>query len=173
MGATLYAYGALYINDYYGISCLNATDGSRLWYTYLSREDVAEFISYSFDRIYVVTQAGVLFVLNALTGAKESYYYFGNLQMSSAPVPYNDSIYMGTNDWNVYCFGEARTMSASAASAASPSVSALQAQAPSIITQETPATASSTPTIAYVTLMVTVAIIATAAASVLIFRKRK
>ena len=172
IGTPLYAYGAIYINDYYGISCLNATDGSRIWYSYLSREDLAS-PTYAYGRIYVVTEARVIYVLNAWTGAKLSYYVAG-AQMRSSPTPYNGNLYVGCCDWNVYCFGDSRIMSAQPATVASSSVSSLQAQSPSIITPETPATASSTPTIAYVTLIVAVAIVATAAvALVLMFRKRK
>ena len=170
--AMLYAYGVVYFNDYYGITCLNATTGAEIWYTYLSRENDAQGLAYAYGRIYTVNELGVLYVLGSLTGEKFSYYALTS-QIHSTPSLYNGNLYVGCYDWNLYCFGEARTMPSSSVSAASASVSSLQAQAPSTITQETPATASSTPTIAYVTLMVTVAIIATAAASVLIFRKRK
>jgi outer membrane protein assembly factor BamB len=111
-GAPLYAYGVIYINDYYSISALNATNGVRIWSTYLSREDLSQAITYSYGRLYVVNQAGVFYVLDAYTGAKLSYYEFGTVQIFSAPMPYNGSVYVGANDWNLYCFGDARIMSA-------------------------------------------------------------
>jgi outer membrane protein assembly factor BamB len=114
MNAPLYKYGRLYLNDYYGISCLNAANGSELWYTYISRENVAQGLVYAYGRVYTVTDFGVLYVLDALTGAKLSYYEFGGYQMHSAPSVYNGNLYVGCNDWNLYCFGDARVMAASA-----------------------------------------------------------
>jgi outer membrane protein assembly factor BamB len=111
MNAPLYKYGKLYLNDFYGISCLNATDGTELWYSYISRENIAQGLTYSCGRVYTVTEFGVLYVLDALTGEKLSYYEFGGYQMHSSPSLYNGNLYIGCNDWNLYCFGEARLMS--------------------------------------------------------------
>jgi outer membrane protein assembly factor BamB len=168
----LYVDGLLYMNNYYSIDCVNASDGTTVWSTYMSREDISGGITYAPGRVYVVTEVRCVYVLDAVTGAKLSY-YVTNGQMRSAPVPYDGNLYVGCSDWNLYCFGNAQSdaasSSSSATSVASSSVSSLQAQAPSTITAETLA-AASTPTIAYVILIVTVAIIA---AAVLIFRKRK
>lgn len=106
LNAMLYKYGTLYFNDFYGITALNALNGSEVWHAYLSRENLAQGLSCAYGRIYTVNEAGVLYVLDALTGEKLSYYYFGNLQMHSIPTPWNGSLYVGTNDWNVYCFEE-------------------------------------------------------------------
>ncbi len=50
----LYKYGKIYMNDFYGIVCLNATTGNQTWYTYLSRENLAQGLAYSYNRIYTV-----------------------------------------------------------------------------------------------------------------------
>jgi hypothetical protein len=102
----LYKYGTLYFNDFYGIVALNALNGSEVWYAYLSRESLAQGLSYAYGRVYTVDEAGTLYVLDSLTGKKLSYYEFGNLQMHSMPTPYNGSLYLGTNDWNLYRFDE-------------------------------------------------------------------
>jgi outer membrane protein assembly factor BamB len=104
LDAPLYKYGVVYVNNFYGISAINATDGSSTWFTYLSREDISQGISYSYGRIYVVTMLGVLYVLDANTGAKLSYHEFG-YQLQSMPSLYNGYVYLGCNDWNVYCLG--------------------------------------------------------------------
>ena len=52
----LYKYGRLYFNDFYGTTCLDATDGTELWHTYLSRETFAQGVTYAYGRIYVVTE---------------------------------------------------------------------------------------------------------------------
>jgi outer membrane protein assembly factor BamB len=161
--APLYAYGAIYINDYYSISCINATNGARVWSTYLSREDISQGISYAYGRIYVVDELGVLYVLNAQTGAKDSYYSFG-YQMHCMPTLYNGYLYVGTNDWNVYCFGDARLMSSSSSAAAvAAPVSSLQAQTSASIT---PANAASTPIAEYAAVTAAVASVAVVAAVV-------
>ncbi|MCW4016322.1 MAG: PQQ-binding-like beta-propeller repeat protein [Candidatus Bathyarchaeota archaeon] len=109
--AILYKYGRVYFCDYYGISCRNATDGTELWYTYLSRETFSPGLSYAYQRIYVVTEAQVLYVLDALTGEKISYYGEFNGHIWSTPTPYNGNLYVGCIDWGLYCFEESRTAS--------------------------------------------------------------
>jgi len=111
MTAPLYKYGLLYINDYYGVSCINANDGSEVWYTYLSREDLCQGLTYAYARVYTVNEFGALYVLDSLTGQKLSYYNFGGYQMHSSPSLYNGNLYIGCNDMNLYCFGDARLMS--------------------------------------------------------------
>jgi len=170
MDALLYKYGALYFGDYYGISCLNATNGKAVWFTYLSREVNMQGLTYAYGRVYVVTEAGVLYVLDASTGAKLSYYEFGNFQMHSLPVPYNGNLYVGAPDWNMYCFGDSRVMSAAAPQASVSSVSSLQAQEPSVITPFAPA---STPTTAYIAIAVAVIAVAASAAAVVVLRRRR
>lgn len=122
--APLYKYGRIYMNDYYGVVCINATDGSEIWFSWLSRENLAPSLAYAYGRVYTVNEVGVLYVLDALTGEKLSYYQFGTYQMHGSPTPYNGSLYLGLNDWNMYCFGEARLMSSE--SSPSPSISSQQ-----------------------------------------------
>jgi outer membrane protein assembly factor BamB len=110
MNAPLYKYGKLYMNDFYGTTCLNSTDGTELWYTWLSRENLMQGITYSYGRVYTVNEVGVLYVLDAITGEKLSYYEFGGYQMHGSPTPYHGNLYIGCNDWNLYCFGEDRLM---------------------------------------------------------------
>jgi outer membrane protein assembly factor BamB len=106
--AMLYEYGRVYFNNFYGISCVNAFNGTELWYTFLSRENLAQGLSYSYGRIYTVNENGVLYVLDALTGQKLSYYAFsgGGAQLHSMPTPYNGSLYVASLNWNLYCFDE-------------------------------------------------------------------
>jgi outer membrane protein assembly factor BamB len=112
--AILYKYGRVFFNDYYGYVCLNATDGTELWYTYLGRESFAQGTSYSYNRLYVVTDTRTLFVLDALTGKKLSYYEGMGL-LRSVPTPYNGDLYVSSLDFGVYCFGEAKLMGATIA----------------------------------------------------------
>ena len=103
----LYKYGIVYLTDFYGITAVNAFNGSELWHTYLSRENSSPGMSYSYGRVYTVNEAGALDVLDALTGEKLSYYQLGHTTLKSVPTPYNGSLYLGSRDWNLYCFEEA------------------------------------------------------------------
>ena len=105
----LYKYGKVYFSNYYGVSCVNAFNGSELWYTWLSRENIAQGLSYSYGRIYAVNENGVLYVLDSLTGQKLSYHDFvgGGAQLHSMPTPYNGSLYITSLNWNLYRFDEA------------------------------------------------------------------
>jgi len=105
----LYKYGRLYFNDFYGITCLNSSDGTEIWHKWMSRENMAQGLSYSCLKIYAVTDLGVLYVLDAISGEKLSYYEFAptRCQLHSMPVPYNGSLYLGADDWHMYCFEEA------------------------------------------------------------------
>jgi len=166
--AMLYKYGRLYFNDFYGVVCLNATNGQEIWYTYLSREINAQGSSYAYGRVYVATESGVLFVLDALNGHKLSYNEFGGttVQIHSVATPYDGKLYLGTQDWNMYCFGEARLMSAKSevGSVDTP----VQAVIP--VSSNTIATTNASTT-AYATIAVAT-LVAITAASILIKRRK-
>ncbi|MCW4019128.1 MAG: PQQ-binding-like beta-propeller repeat protein [Candidatus Bathyarchaeota archaeon] len=108
----LYRGGVVYFQDYYGITAVDAFNGTELWHTYLSRETTSPGLSYSFGRIYTVNEAGALYVLDASTGEKLSYYQFEHTSLKSVPTPYNGSLYVCCADYNLYCFEEAPTTQA-------------------------------------------------------------
>jgi outer membrane protein assembly factor BamB len=106
----LYQYGRVYFNNFYGLSCVNAFNGTELWYSWLSRENFATGFSYSYGRIYTPNENGALYVLDSLTGKKLSYYEFDNnaaASLHSIPTPYNGSLYVTALNWNLYRFDEA------------------------------------------------------------------
>lgn len=105
--AMLYKFGRVYYNDFYGVTALDAKTGKEIWHTYLSRENLAGGLSYSFGRIYTATATGVIFVLDAITGDKISDFDLGGSKMMSVPTPYNGSLFVTTNDWRLLRFKEA------------------------------------------------------------------
>ncbi|MCW4019107.1 MAG: PQQ-binding-like beta-propeller repeat protein [Candidatus Bathyarchaeota archaeon] len=105
----LYHGGLVYLSDYYSTSCVNATTGIKVWSTYMSREGLAPGLSYSYGVVYVVNEVGTLYVLDAATGAKQSWYQLGGDELHSIPTPYNGSLYLTSMDWKLYCFEEAPT----------------------------------------------------------------
>jgi len=63
--AACYAYGQLFVGDFYDVTSLNATNGKTMWNLYLSREVNNQGITYGYGRVYVATEAGVLYVIEA------------------------------------------------------------------------------------------------------------
>jgi outer membrane protein assembly factor BamB len=173
--APCYAYGVVYIGNFYDVSALNATNGETIWDLYLSREINHGGITYSYNQIYFATETGALYVVDAETGAKLSYHEFGTQTMRSTAVPYNGNLYIGCTDSNMVCFGEARVMSAASPAVVPtvspvvlPSVLPAQTTLPSIAPQPT----SGVPTTTYIAIAAVVVIIAVIAAA-LVLRRRK
>ena len=186
INAPLYKYGKIYMNDFYGIVCLNATNGTEVWYTYLSREDISEGLAYSFGRIYAVTESRCLYVLDAQGGSKISYYDNLGSLMHSMPSLYNGSLYVGCEDWNLYCFADSKPATITPEVTPAPSPTATPTPAPSPSPTPT-ATATPTPiaspspvsetgtgigTEVYIA-VAAVVVIAVVAAAAIMLRKRK
>jgi hypothetical protein len=57
--------------------------------------------------VYAINEVGTLYVLDASTGAKYSWYQLGGDELHSIPTPYNGSLYLTSMDWALYCFEEA------------------------------------------------------------------
>jgi hypothetical protein len=106
-GTILYAEGKLYMADeLFWFGCYDATNGSLLWRTYLARE-IFGSATYSVGKVYIGMDNRVLFVLNAETGEKLSWYDgFESNWVWSAPALYNRNLYIGSIDGNIYCFEE-------------------------------------------------------------------
>jgi outer membrane protein assembly factor BamB len=105
--AVLSANGIEYFNDYYSIVAVNATDGSTIWNTYIQRETCTQTLSYSNGKIYAASMSGLVYVLDAKTGAKLSYGYVSAGELGATPVPYAGKLYVAAGDWTITCFGEA------------------------------------------------------------------
>jgi outer membrane protein assembly factor BamB len=175
INAPLYNNGKVFMNDFYGIVCLNVTDGTEVWYTYLSREDVSEGLAYSFGRLYVVIESRVLHVLDAQNGAKISYYDQFGSQMHSAPALYNGSLYVGCQDWNLYCFSDPQPAPLTpipmpvSTPTATPTVVPTATVSPSVV----PEPEASPSTDMYVIAAAAAVIIVVVAVAAVILRKRK
>jgi len=100
----VYANGKVYTQDLFAIMCLNSTDGTVIWQTFLARE-IYGSITYSLGRIYTSNEQRAVYVLDAETGEKLSFYDLGSMVWST-PNLYNGRVYIGGQDWNVYCLEE-------------------------------------------------------------------
>jgi outer membrane protein assembly factor BamB len=97
----VYNDGKLFIVDHFSIVCVDAKSGTPIWSTYLG-EELYVSPSYADGKLYVVTDQRSVYVLNATDGGKLG--VFGTSSNSwSSPTIYEGRVYVGDNDWNVYC----------------------------------------------------------------------
>ncbi|MBA7484068.1 Outer membrane protein assembly factor BamB [subsurface metagenome] len=97
----------IYVPSLFALNCVNGIDGETIWTTWLNRE-VLTSITRTFGKVYAGNEEGYLYVLDADTGEKLSWYrtHEGS-NIWSSPSLYNNDLYIGTHDFNVYCFEEA------------------------------------------------------------------
>jgi outer membrane protein assembly factor BamB len=110
----LYADGLVYVTDFFSLVAIdplantgnfNATYGNVTWSTFLARE-IYSSPTYALGKVYVASEQMALYVLDAKTGEKLSFYEMGT-QVQSSPSLYNGRLYVGGFNWNVYCFEDA------------------------------------------------------------------
>jgi outer membrane protein assembly factor BamB len=102
--STIYKDGKLFLIDKFSIVCVNAETGHSIWETYLG-DELYVSPSYADGKLYVVTDQRSIHVLNATNGEKLSRFETDSNSWSS-PTLYERKLYVGNNDWNVYCLSE-------------------------------------------------------------------
>jgi len=99
----IYVNGELFIIDKFNIACLNATNGHAFW-SFFTGDELYISPTYADGKIYDVTSQRDVYILNANNnGAKIAAYTTPSSSWSS-PTIANGMLYVGCNDWNVYCF---------------------------------------------------------------------
>jgi outer membrane protein assembly factor BamB len=107
VSSPIYLDGKVFIVDKFDITCLDASNGEKIWHTFTGDEYYVS-PSYADNKIYIVTSERNLFVFDATTGEKIEHYILPSASWSS-PTPYNGKLYIGCKDWNLYCLGEYNT----------------------------------------------------------------
>jgi outer membrane protein assembly factor BamB len=105
----IYVDGELWIIDKYSITAVNASTGQTIR-SFFTGDELYVAPSYSDSKIYVVTSQRHIFVLNATGGEKLSVATTPSSSWSS-PAIYGGRLYVGNNDWNVYCYAPTITIS--------------------------------------------------------------
>lgn len=100
----VYANGQVFLIDKYSIVSVNAKTGQTLWSTFLN-EELYVSPTYGGGKIYVVTDQRSVYVLDATTGVKLSRFETSSNSWSAASL-YDGKLYVGNNDWNVYCLAD-------------------------------------------------------------------
>ncbi len=102
VGSMAYHDGKLFIVDMFFITALDATNGEVIWKSWQGTE-LYTAPTYADGKVYVATDRRLIYVLNASDGKRLSWFE-PNSNSWSSPVVYEGRLYIGSNDWNVYCF---------------------------------------------------------------------
>jgi outer membrane protein assembly factor BamB len=102
VSSPIYLDGKLFIIDKFDIACLNASTGKKIWSSY-SGDELYVSPSYADNKLYSVTSQRRIFIINATNGEKTLAYTTPSASWSSPTLCYG-RLYVGNNDWNVYCF---------------------------------------------------------------------
>jgi outer membrane protein assembly factor BamB len=105
VSSPIYVNGDLFIIDKFNLACLNATNGHTLWTTYTGDEFYVS-PSYADGKIYVATSQRNIFILDTTNnGTRIASFTTPSSSWSSSTIA-NGRLYIGCNDWNVYCLAE-------------------------------------------------------------------
>lgn len=95
--------GRVYFPSRFNMVCADAFNGTIYWQTYSGRE-IYSSPAYADGKIYYQTDSRLLYCLDALTGAKLSWYELDSEAWTS-PAVWNGKLYVGCLDNLIYCFG--------------------------------------------------------------------
>jgi outer membrane protein assembly factor BamB len=168
----VYANGKLYVQDFFRIACLNASNGTKIWDQWLGHAVHGGPI-YADGKIYVASELKSMYVLNSETGQKLDSYDWQDFCWSS-PAIYENKLYWGTLGMKIYCFEQAPygIITTYAPSTPSASVLPLSMQAPNL--SLAPSLSSTVPnSSSAVYLVIAAASIIAAIATVVTIRKLK
>jgi outer membrane protein assembly factor BamB len=101
VGSAAYHDGKLFLIDQFFITCADAKSGLPFWKSWIGSEVYAS-PTYADGKLYVATDRRAIYVLNATTGDRLSWFDTGSNCWSS-PTIYEGKAYIGNQDWNVYC----------------------------------------------------------------------
>ncbi len=104
VGSITHHNGKLFLVDQFFITCLDAKSGEVQWKSWLGGE-IYISPAYSDGKIYAATDRRSIYVLNATNGDRLSYFETGSNSWSS-PSIYEGRVYIGNQDWNVYCLDD-------------------------------------------------------------------
>jgi outer membrane protein assembly factor BamB len=108
----IYVNGQLFIVDKFNIACLNATNRHVIW-SFYTGDELYISPTYADGKIYVATSQRDIFILDATNNGTKLATITTPSSSWSSPTIANDRLYIGCNDWNVYCFSNDITNQAS------------------------------------------------------------
>ena len=112
VSSPIYVNGTVFIIDKFNIACLNATNGHTIWSTFTG-DELYVSPSYADGKIYVATSQRDIFILDTTNNGTKIATATMPSSSWSSPTIANGRLYIGCNDWNVYCFSNSVTNEAS------------------------------------------------------------
>ena len=100
--------GKVYLIDKFDLACVDGTTGSAIWSKYTG-DELYVSPSYADGKVYMVTSQRHIFILDVANGGVIIANATTASSSWSSPTIANDRLYIGCNDWNVYCFAETIT----------------------------------------------------------------
>jgi outer membrane protein assembly factor BamB len=110
----VYNAGKIYVVDEFYILCLDSSTGNLIWRSDFLGAELYVSPTYADGKLYIVSDQRSIYVLNATTGSKISYFGTDSNSWSSATL-YEGRLYVGNNDWNVYCLANYPVLSSTLA----------------------------------------------------------
>jgi outer membrane protein assembly factor BamB len=143
VSSPIWVNGKVYLIDKFDLACVDGSTGSAIWSKYTG-DELYVSPSYADGKVYMVTSQRHIFILDVANGGVIIANATTDSSSWSSPTIANDRLYIGCNDWNVYCFAE--TITPQTTTTATP----------------TPTSSSGAPSIIYLIVMI-IAIVAVAA----------
>lgn len=105
VSSPIWVNGTVYLIDKFDLTAVNGTTGSAIWSKYTG-DELYVSPSYADGKIYMVTSQRHIFILD-VTNKGNMIANASTLSSSwSSPTIANNRLFIGCNDWNVYCFKE-------------------------------------------------------------------
>ena len=120
ISSPIYVDGHLYIIDKFNLACLNAATGEAIW-SYFTGDELTVSPSYANGKVYMVTSQRHIFILDTTKQGQIISSITTPSSSWSTPTIANNRLYVGCNDWNLYCFTDEITEKASTANLSNPS----------------------------------------------------
>ncbi|MFZ7138366.1 MAG: PQQ-binding-like beta-propeller repeat protein [archaeon] len=112
VASPIYVDGQVYIIDKFDVACLDAKTGEKQWRSY-SGDELYVSPSYANGKIYLATSQRHIFIIDTTTTNKTLAVTTPAVSWSS-PAVVDGHLYIGNNDWNIYCFGDINASDSSA-----------------------------------------------------------
>jgi outer membrane protein assembly factor BamB len=99
----IYVNGQLFIVDKFNLACLNATTSQVIW-SFYTGDELYISPSYADGKVYMVTSQRDIFILDATNSSNKLAVAVTPSSSWSSPTIANGRLYIGNNDWNIYCY---------------------------------------------------------------------
>lgn len=105
VSSPIYVDDTVLLIDKFDLTCVNITNGWTLWNKYTG-DELYVSPSYADGKVYMVTSQRHIFVLDTTNEGNIIDTATTGSSSWSSPTIANNRLYVGCNDWNLYCFAE-------------------------------------------------------------------